>query len=245
MDAPGDVIFTELNHWAKMPGYREVLEKWNQGRTSVSSAGLVFEIAKAADGSFEIRAKGQSFRLYEQTIPGDVCWKEDGALRLESIEKENGRIVSALVRDEAGNSWLLREDDSSVAVTAGRAGVEVTVRSRSTGQVHHGYTGRDGRVIFAELPDGGYDIESEGMSEFAYVERGKIFLPQIPYGHLIRICETKSPLGYLRGNACAVIQPMSEAGIDTVTNTRANRKIVTRQEEIRRTVKVRKMGENT
>jgi len=40
-----------------------------------------------------------------------------------------------------------------------------------------------------------------------------------------------------------VIQPMSEAGIDTVTNTRANRKSVTRQEEIRKIVKVRKMGE--
>ena len=70
-----------------------------------------------------------------------------------------------------------------------------------------------------------------------------ILLPEVKYGHSIEICETKSPLGYLIGNACAVIQPKAEYTVDTVTNTRTNAKLVTRRKELRKVVKVRKMGD--
>ena len=242
---PGDVILAEVRKDAEMPDYGKVQKAWDSGKRDLVFDRIAWEISKPEEGSFLISARGQSFLLYEQTKPGAVSWKEDALLRICSIEKENGRIVSAVIEEEGGNSWLLQEGVSGHPVRKGKAGVEVTIKERGTSLVLHGYTGKDGRLVFADLPEGDYDIESEGIQTFTRVEKGKIFLPYVPYGHLIRICETKSPLGYLKGNACAVIQPKAEIGVDTVTNTRTNRRIVTREEEIRKIVKKRKMGEES
>ena len=244
-DTPGDTIQAEVRKYAEMPDYKTVMDAWNAGKTALSHDGIPWEITRMENGGFVILAKGQSFPVFQQTKAGSFCWREDGLLRIRSIEKEGGRIISAVIEDEAGNSWLLREGISGTVSPIGRAGVEVTIRRRGTEDVLHGYTGRDGRLVFADLPDGDYDIESEGTETFTHVERGKIFLPYVPYGHLIRICETRSPLGYLKGNACAVIQPKAEVGVDTVTNTRTNRKSVTHEEEIRKIVKKRKMGDES
>ena len=59
------------------------------------------------------------------------------------------------------------------------------------------------------------------------------------YGHRIRICETRSPLGYMIGDACTVIVPTSETNEDTVVNHRTNAKTTT---TVRRVLKRRKMG---
>ena len=242
-DTPGDSVKAKVRRAAVMPGYGMIRRVWEKGKTELPHGGVTWRISEPEDGVFEITAKEQRFAIYEQTIPGVLAWKEDGLVRVRSTEKENGRMIAAVIEDEAGNSWYLKEGMPPCSDTIGRAGVEVMVRKRSSSLVLHGYTGKDGRVLFSDLEDGDYEIESEGEKTFTHVERGKIFLPEIPYGHLIRICETKSPLGYLRGEACAVIQPLGEIGIDTVTNTRTNKRKTSRQEEIRKTVKVRKMGE--
>ena len=239
----GETIRVPMRHIADMPDYGMVRKAADSGRSELTY-GIVWNISKEEDGSCWIEAKGQSFWIMKGTRPGAIEWMEEGLLKVISCEKEAGQVKAYTLADPNGNTWFVSGETARKTVRTGRCGVEVTVTSRDSGMVFHGYTGRDGRVVFRDLPDGDYTIESEGTVSAAHTEKGMIFLSSVPYGHLIRICETKSPLGYLRGNACAVLQPMSEYGTDTVTNTRTNKKTTAREEEVRRIVKIRKMGDS-
>ena len=55
----------------------------------------------------------------------------------------------------------------------------------------------------------------------------------------IEVCEIKSPLGYIVGNACEVVTAEAERTTDIVRNYRTNQKL----KKIKNTLIIRKMGE--
>ncbi len=46
-----------------------------------------------------------------------------------------------------------------------------------------------------------YYVSRDGTVTKETVEKGVIRLPEVKYGHKIKICETKSPLGYVIGRS--------------------------------------------
>ncbi|NCB34391.1 MAG: hypothetical protein EOM64_11070, partial [Erysipelotrichia bacterium] len=68
-----------------------------------------------------------------------------------------------------------------------------------------GYTDSDGRLLFTDLAEGEWWIRTDdGLVERQSVRNGALEILNIPYGHSIRVCEVRSPLGYIIGNVKSI-----------------------------------------
>ncbi|MBR3202451.1 MAG: thioester domain-containing protein [Solobacterium sp.] len=240
---PGDTLKASVSHAAPMPDYQTVQAGLSAGKVTLVFGGVIWNIRKGEEDTVILNAKEQEIVLRPDTIPGAISWKQEDVLTARSVITDGNAIKAITLADSSGSSWYLSDELQTEQRTVGTAGVHASAVHTSDGTIHDGYTGTDGRILFGDLPEGDYEISMKDVTSKVHVEKGMILLPEVKYGHSIEICETKSPLGYLIGNACAVIQPKAEYTVDTVTNTRTNAKLVTRRKELRKVVKVRKMGD--
>ena len=243
LSAPGDSVKRMVNRTAEMPGWQLVHQALEEQKETLSYGGETWSIRSDGENQAVIRIRDLEYRLTPATIPGAAGWQEEDTLEVISTESSDENLTALTVRDSRGNTWYLTKDISQETVTTGTPGIYVKVAGPNE-TVLDGYTGADGRIVFADLAEGDYLVSKEDVVSPAHVEKGMILLPEVKYGHSVRICETKSPLGYLIGEACAVIVPKSEYTVDTVTNTRTNAKVVTRRKEIRKILISRRTGEN-
>ena len=96
-----------------------------------------------------------------------------------------------------------------------------------------------GELTLSDLKDGTYYLSKEDEVTAVNVQKGMIELKDIPYGARIEVCEIKSPLGYIVGNACEVFIAEAERTTDIVRNYRTNQKL----RKIRDILIIRRMGE--
>ena len=240
---PGDKLKAPVSHTAPMPDYETAAASLNRGTESLVFGGLLWSIRRNRADEVVLSAKGQEFVLHPNTIPGAIRWIEEEELTARDVQSEGNDITSITLSEPGGDSWLLTEGIQSEERLTGTAGVLASAEHAGDGTVYEGYTGADGRILFSDLPEGDYRVTMNGVTSSVHTEKGMILLPEVKYGHSIRVCETKSPLGYLTGKACEVIQPKAEYTVDTVTNTRTNAKLITRRKAMRKIVLMRKMGE--
>lgn len=115
--------------------------------------------------------------------------------------------------------------------------------------VGEGVTDSKGEIIWTPKTNGTYLLSVDGQIETWKIEHGKFTLPDLEYGSKIQICETRSPLGYITGNACEVITIENDNDtkvINRKTNSKIEEpeegeKVVKKRKRIRR-VRIRKMG---
>ena len=242
--AVGDSFKKEMRKTAPMPDYKTVKAALDEGRETITFGGNPWTIRKGEDDCVIVTIHEQSFVLKPETISGAVSWREETTLTINAAEEENGVLKAVTVSDPDGNSWYLSKSMQSYPTTAGKPGAYVSVINSENKTAYEGYTGSDGRIVFTDVAEGDYQVTMDGVTSSVHAEKGTILLPEVKYGHEIQICETRSPLGYMIGNACAVIVPKAEYTVDTVTNTRTNAKIITRKKEIKKIVITRKTGES-
>ena len=242
LSTPGDTIKKTVSRTAEMPGWQMVHQALEEQKETLSYGGETWTIRADGENQAIIRIQEQEYRITPSTIPGTAGWQEEDTLEVIAVEQEGEAITAMTIRDSRGSTWYLTKAITQETVTVGTPGVYVKVTGEN-GAVLDGYTGEDGRIVFADLAEGDYLVSKEDVVTPAHVEKGMILLPEVKYGHSVRICETRSPLGYLIGEACAVIMPKAEYTVDTVTNTRTNAKIVTRRKEIRKILISRRTGE--
>ncbi len=244
LNAPGDRVKRTVSRTADMPGWEAVHQALSEKKAELSYGGETWGIREDGENAAVITIYEQEYRVTPVTIAGAAGWQEEDTLETISVETEGETVTALTIRDSRGNTWYLTKDLSQETVETGTAGMYVRITGPDEDTVRDGYTGADGRVVFADLAEGDYQVSRDGVTSTVHVEKGMFLLPEVKYGHSVRICETRSPLGYLIGEACAVIQPKAEYTVDTVTNTRTNAKIVTRKKEIRKVLISRRTGDD-
>ena len=232
----GSTVRAMIRHTAPLPSY-EIVAKAEKGKTFRYGT----ETWLAEDPQNGICSlHGQRFRIEKETS-GAMEWNAEETLTVKEVIRKNGVISGVTLSDQSGNSWYLSSENKRTDAESGRAGIEVTVHPQNDPQkiAARTYTDADGRAVFTGLAEGTYVVEADGKTELRKVEKGMVSFADLRYGHRIRICETRSPLGYMIGDACTVIVPTSETNEDTVVNHRTNAKTTT---TVRRVLKRRKMG---
>lgn len=232
----GSTVRAMIRHTAPLPSY-EIVAKAEKGKTFRYGT----ETWLAEDPQNGICSlHGQRFRIEKETS-GAMEWNAEETLTVKEVIRKNGVISGVTLSDQSGNSWYLSSENKRTDAESGKAGIEVTVHPQNDPQkiAARTYTDADGRAVFTGLAEGTYVVEADGKTELRKVEKGMVSFADLRYGHRIRICETRSPLGYMIGDACTVIVPTSETNEDTVVNHRTNAKTTT---TVRRVLKRRKMG---
>jgi len=192
--------------------------------------------------SWVISAGEQSYEIGPGIVTGDAGFQESAMLRISAVRRnDRGEAVACTVISPEQDSWYLEKGSVPSAVAAGKAGVRVEVyrNPSDSAPAAVGYTASDGRVLFSGLEEGTWYVRSEGETAEQQVVSGGIEIHDIPYGHSIRICEIRSPLGYVIGNACEVLTPETSYTEDTVENHRTNAKASIK---VRKVLKQRRMG---
>ncbi len=232
----GSTLKAPIRHTAALPEY-EMISKTEKGKTF--RYGTESWLAEDPQNGV-CSLHGQRFWIGKDTS-GAMEWEAEETLTVKEVIRKNGIIAGVTLSDQSGNSWYLSSHDQRSESEAGRAGIEVTVHPQDEPDrvAARAYTDADGRAVFTGLPEGTYLVRAEGKTEIRIVEKGMVSFADLKYGHRIRICETRSPLGYMIGDACTVIVPTSETNEDTVVNHRTNAKTTT---TVRRVLKRRKMG---
>lgn len=171
---------------------------------------------------------------------GAVLHTEDGTFTVREVNRDQGKLTGMVVQNEEGE-WMIPVNAVPVNVEVPRAKVQVTLMNAAGKQIAIKETDSEGRCLFENLQEGDYVVYADGEKQTIHAGPGIIAVPSVKYGHSIRICETKSPLGHMIGEACTVFVPHGDS-TDTVKNFRTNAKVTTVQKTIVRRVKKRKMG---
>ncbi len=190
---------------------------------------------------FKLSALGKEYVYSPQTQTGAVSYTASQTMKVEKIyHHEDGNIVGVSIQDTIGNSFFIRHGETVEQKKTGKPGVEVkvSVNADMSNPAYIGYTDGNGQLAIADVPDGEYYVSRDGTVTKETVEKGVIRLPEVKYGHKVKICETKSPLGYVIGNACSIIEPKADYTTDVVKNYRTNMSI----QKKRRLIRKWKMG---
>lgn len=236
---PGGTISLQVSRTAEMPDFSTVKKAYENGSTALRCGGAEWGLRKTEAG-YAVALDGREYLLEAITVPGAAEYAAaENMTVLDLVRSDEGTVASLTLKDSRGSTWQINRDGKS-EVLSGRCGVYASVYDMNGNMVKDGYTGSDGRLLFEGLPEGDYLLKCEGSEEMRHVEKGMADVANLKYGHKIRICETKSPLGYMIGNACAVIIPTGD-DTDTITNMRPNARVVT---HVRRILRMRKMGDD-
>lgn len=225
-----------------MPAFTEI-NGLNAGDTYVKD-GTTWNIVSIDDFKATVSLNGVNVNIDTTTVLGALETLKTVDYEVISITfDDDGNKVAVTTKDiESGSTLYVHKDAVETFATTGLPGVNIKVSDREDMglTIANGYTNTSGQVLFDTLADGTYYVQvgNEAIVEMK-VAKGTIFLPEIKYGSKVEVCETKSPLGYLIGDACEVIVPIAEYTQDTVRNFRTNKKIVWWEEGGRR---IRKMG---
>ncbi len=223
---------------AEMPSFETVRKAYEQGSNEIKYGGMLWQIRQTETG-YTVSICAKEYALESSTVSGAAEYEVKEDMTITEIARDSsGAVVSLTLDDGRGSSWQISRDPGT-GVLSGKCGVYAAVYDMNGNKVRDGYTGSDGRLLFDDLADGDYTLVCEGSEEVRHIEAGMADVTNLKYGHRIRVCETKSPLGYMIGNACAVIIPTGD-DTDTITNMRPNAKTVT---HVRKVLKMRKMGD--
>lgn len=230
-----------LKQTVRMPSYKDVIGSAAQPGELFHYDGNEWRLDVIESDRVIISDRGQQFCLGKETICGALSYTDSAMLKVTRLDRSGETLTGILLENGKGDSWYLRPNETLQANESGLAGVyaEVSKDSSFSNVIKDGYTDASGRLLFPDLPEGEYWIRTGEEVRRGTVRQGTLEITDIPYGHSIRVCEVKSPLGYLIGNACEVIVPTSAYTKDTVENHRTNAKIRT---TIRQVQKIRKMG---
>jgi hypothetical protein len=231
---PADQFTADVRKVIRMPSYAEVQALHPEPGNGFEFAGQVWELAEQSADRLVLRFQNREVILHSYTQPGALAVTQKRGMTVKEIAGDH----TVLCTDEAGNSWCLQAQPEKAAI--GQPGVYVAVARDEEMKdiILDGYTDGSGQLLFDKLPEGRYWVERGGIREETVVEKGMIHLPAVKYGHAVEVCETRSPLGYIIGNACEVVHPKAEYSVDTVRNRRANKAV----RHIRRIIRIRRMG---
>lgn len=245
----GKTFTLDTEKTAPMPSIPQVLallQKKNMAEIQTGDAfeyaGIQWVIAEAEDDSIRMQALGSTYEMHENTIPGDISYMSSEEMVITKLWMEKDGTVSAVTyADDRGNSWYLSKTDEQKTAAAGKPGVYVRVSDTEEFEkiIYSGYTNVHGELTLSDLKDGTYYLSKEDEVTAVNVQKGMIELKDIPYGARIEVCEIKSPLGYIVGNACEVFTAEAERTTDIVRNYRTNQKL----RKIRDILIIRRMGE--
>lgn len=231
--AVDETVMGTIRRTASVPSFEDVHAASKSGQSELAYDGVTWTIT-AAETGYDLSTHGVNVHLEEGMVSGAVFWMEAAELKISSLEEQEGNVISVTVSD-GSSYWYLEKGKDNALETIGRPGVFVEIRREQEEQpVFKGYTGIDGSVVLPSLAEGGYVIESEGTTETVHVSRGGFEVDGLRYGVAVELCETRTPLGYLVGNACTILVPKAAYATDTVRNYRPNQRILTRIEKVRR-----------
>lgn len=240
----GKKVTVQKRILSNIPAFTEV-KGLNVGDNYIKD-GTTWNIVNIDDFKATVALNGTSIIVDTSTVLGAVEALKNVEFEVVSVTLDgDGNKVAVTIKDtESGSTLYVHKDAVETFSTSGLPGVNVKVSDREDMglTLANGYTNARGQVLFDTLVDGTYYVQvgNEAIVEMK-VAKGTIFLPEVKYGSKVEVCETKSPLGYLIGDACEVIVPVAEYTQDTVKNFRTNKKIVWWEEGGRR---LRKMGVN-
>lgn len=235
-------VTASLRRSARMPSLEELAELNPAPGSEFRYDGLSWKAEARGPKSWQLSAGGRDYEISEGIVPGAVGFQESAMLRVSGVQRnEQGEAVVCTVISPEQDSWYLQSGVTPAAVMAGKPGVRVEAwrDPADPAPAAVGYTAADGRVLFTGLPEGHWLMRSEDGTSEQQVTAGGLEIHDIPYGHAIRICEIKSPLGYVIGNACQVLTPQASYTEDTVENHRTNAKASV---TVRKVLQQRKMG---
>lgn len=225
-----------------IPSFNEV--KGLTAGDNYSKDGTLWNIVTIDDFKATVSYNGTNINIDATTVPGAVETFKTVDYEVISVTLDaDGNKVAVTIKDTESESTLyIHKNADETFSTVGLPGVTVKVSNRDDMglTLANGYTNVSGQLFFDTLADGTYYVQvgNEAVTEMK-VAKGTIFLPEVKYASQIEVCETKSPLGYLTGNACEVIVPIAEYNQTLVKNYRTNKLIIWWKEGGRR---IRKMG---
>ena len=199
-----------------------------QGVTYTVGSKLIQTAGETTTYTIYLDALGSRYTYRPDTIAGAVEYTAAATGRVTRLyQDENGTVNAVTIEDANGNSYYVTDKDVQQTVVAGKPGSEVIVSKNEdlSNPVYIGYTDGNGQLVLNDVPDGMYFISRNGTVTEEQVEKGLIYLPDVEYGHKLQVCETKSPVGYMIGNACEIVGPTADYSTDVVTNFRTNAKI--------------------
>ncbi|MFV0480135.1 MAG: SpaA isopeptide-forming pilin-related protein [Anaerorhabdus sp.] len=158
-----------------------------------------------------------------------------GALFIQKKE-----ILTEAVYDGDGNAMF--DEETGVLITTekevGVPDIEFEIYSQETylayledntiSPTHNFKTDKSGEIV-EYLKDGLYYVREKDTEEFELypISEGTIYLPELKYGHSYQVCETQQPSGYhFPQEACQVLVPVADYGINIVDNYRVNDMII-------------------
>ena len=231
--AIGDTVRGSIPKTAIVPSIDQVVRNDETGAETIEKDGVTWTV-RAGDTGYDLTAHDVTVHLEEGMSSGAIFWMEEVDLKIWNIEETDGAITSVTVTD-GSSYWYLSLDEENSLQTIGLPGVYAEVRKEDTDQpVFRGYTGIDGTIVLPSLAEGSYRIESEGNVQTVHVSRGGFEVDGLRYGVPVELCETRTPLGYLVGNACTILVPKAAYATDTVRNFKPNQRLRTRTEKVRR-----------
>jgi len=234
---PADLFMADVRTVVRMPSYADVQALHPEPESCFEFAGQIWKLAEQTADQMVLQFQDREVILHPHTQPGALAVMQKRCMTVKEITGDH----AVLCTDEAGDSWCLQAQPPKAET--GKPGVHVIVAKDEERKdiVLDGYTDASGQLLFDRLPEGRYWVERGGVCEETVVQKGMIHLPAVKYGHALEVCETRSPLGYIIGNACEVVRPKAEYSVDTVRNRRANRAV----RHVRRIIRVRRMGNNS
>ncbi len=245
----GSVFSLSINQMISMPSVSQILTLLRKQRMDEILPGDAFEYAgiqwlikETSGSSIKMESFGSTYEMFENTVPGDISRPIEKKMVIARLwQEKDGSISAVTYEDEQGNSWYLSKTNEQKTAAAGKSGVFVKVAKTNAFEeiVYSGYTNIYGELVMNDLADGSYYLSKEDEITEINVQKGMIEIKDIPYGAKIEVCEIKSPLGYIVGNACEVVTAEAERTTDIVRNYRTNQKL----KKIKNTLIIRKMGE--
>lgn len=199
-----------------------------QGVTYTVGSTLIQTEGETTMYTFNLDALGSRYTYRPITIAGSVAYTALATGKVTRLYTDtDGNITAVTVEDGNGNSYYVTNQDEQKTITVGKPGAEVIVSKNEdlSDPVYLGYTDGNGQLVLNDVSDGTYYISRNGTVTEEQVGKGLIYLPEVEYGHKLQVCETKSPVGYMIGNACEIIVPTADYSTDVVTNYRMNAQI--------------------
>ncbi len=199
-----------------------------QGVTYTVGSTLIQTEGETTTYTFYLDALGSRYTYRPDTIAGSVAYTVAAAGKVTRLYTDAyGNITAVTVEDGNGNSYYVTNQDEQKTITVGKPGAEAIVSKNEdlSDPVYLGYTDGNGQLVLNDVPDGTYYISRNGTVTEEQVGKGLIYLPEVEYGHKLQVCETKSPVGYMIGNACEIVVPTADYSTDVVTNFRTNAQI--------------------
>lgn len=240
----GDEVNVSLTVNRTIPDYETLLRAVAINQKELCYETETWNIEESNEAAFTLSTHGITVFVDEKTQGGSIRYKEVRKATVQEVIKEEGVTKAVRLQDENGSSWYCTQDLSASVKEEGIAGVETSIAKAESPDIvlARAYTDENGIVKYKDLENGDYLLSVNDETTNVHVEEGMITLPEVKYGHTLRICELESPLGYIVGNACSVITPKAEYTVNTVENYRPNEKLITKITRLRKIVQKRKMG---